>query len=88
MKGIDIMKNQWLSNGSVARDINDFEQVMNEDDFNALIRMLKEKMNIDKLDEAYYMIEDIKEYIVNSKRINKVKIINMLDEILNKIDEY
>ena len=88
MKGIDIMKNQWLSNGSVARDINDFEQVMNEDDFNALIRMLKEKMNINKLDEVYYMIEDIKEYIVNSKRINKIKIINMLDEILNQIDEY
>ena len=88
MKGIDIMKNQWLSNGSVARDINDFEQVMNEDDFNALIRMLKEKINIDKLDEVCYMIEDMKEYIVNSKRINKVKIINMLDEILNQIDEY
>ena len=82
------MKNQWLSNGSVARDINDFEQVMNEDDFNALIRMLKEKMNIDKLDEVCYMIEDMKEYIVNSKRINKAKVINMLDEILNQIDEY
>ena len=88
MKGIDIMKNQWLSNGSVARDINDFEQVMNEDDFNALIRMLKEKMNINKLDEVCYMIEDMKEYIVNSKRINKAKVINMLDEILNQIDEY
>ena len=61
---------------------------MNEDDFNALIRMLKEKMNIDKLDEVCYMIEDMKEYIVNSKRINKAKVINMLDEILNQIDEY
>ena len=82
------MKNQWLSNGSVARDINDFEQVMNGDDFNALIRMLNEKMDIDKLDEVCYMIEDMKEYIVNSKRINKAKVINMLDEILNQIDEY
>ena len=82
------MKNLWLSNGSVARDINDFEQVMNGDDFNALIRMLKEKMDIDKLDEVCYMIEDMKEYIVNSKRINKAKVINMLDEILNQIDEY
>ena len=82
------MKNQWLSNGSVARDINDFEQVMNGDDFNALIGMLKEKMDIDKLDEVCYMIDDMKEYIVNSKRINKAKVINMLDEILNQIDEY
>ena len=45
-------------------------------------------MNINKLDEVYYMIEDIKEYIVNSKRINKIKVINMLDEILNQINEY
>ena len=103
--------NAWLSNGAIARDIDDFEQVMDVNDFDALTRMLDEKkaiedyenedykelyrreeLNSDELYNqnvaVYNMIVDMKKYIADAKRMNKAKMIDMLNEMLCQLDNY
>ena len=111
VNGRPTLGNAWLSNGAIARNVEDFEQVMDTNDFNALTRMLDEKkaiedyenedyrelyrreeLNSDELYNqnvaVYNMIVDMKNYIVDAKRMNKAKMIDMLNEMLNQIDNY
>ena len=37
---------------------------------------------------VYNMIVDMKKYIADAKRMNKAKMIDMLNEMLNQIDNY
>lgn len=103
--------NAWLSNGAIARDIDDFEQVMDTNDFDALTRMLDEKKAIEDYENedykelyrreelnsddlynqsvaVYNMIVDMKKYIADAKRMNKAKMIDMLNEMLCQLDNY
>ena len=111
VNGRPTLGNAQLSNGAIARNVEDFEQVMDTNDFNALTRMLDEKkaiedyenedyrelyrreeLNSDELYNqnvaVYNMIVDMKNYIVDAKRMNKAKMIDMLNEMLNQIDNY
>lgn len=111
VNGRPTLGNAWLSNGAIARDIDDFEQVMDANDFSALTRMLDDKKAIEDCENedykelyrreelhsdelynqnvaVYNMIVDMKKYIADAKRMNKVKMIDMLNEMLNQIDNY
>ena len=111
VNGKTMVSKQWLSDGSIAMDVDDFESVMNANDFRALQTMLNEKKLVDEEENNFYkdlyneeelnsdalynqnvavynMIVDMKKYIVDAKRMNKAKMINMLNEMLNQIDNY
>lgn len=111
VNGKTMVSKQWLSDGSIAMDVDDFESVMDANDFRALQIMLNEKKLVDEEDNNFYkdlykeeelhsddlynqsvavynMIEDMKKYIVDAKRMNKAKMIDMLNEMLNQIDNY
>ena len=97
VNGKVIVSKQWLSDGSIAMDVDDFESVMDANDFRALQIMLNEKKLVDEVNSdelynqnvaVYDMIVDMKEYIADAKRMNKAKMINMLNEMLSQIDNY
>lgn len=111
INGKTVVSKQWLSDGSIATDVDDFESVMNYNDFKALQTMLNEKKLVDEEDNNFYkdlykeeelhsdalynqnvavynMINDMKKYIIDAKRMNKAKMIDMLNEMLNQIDNY
>ena len=52
----------------------------------------EEELNSDELYNqnvaVYNMIVDMKKYIADAKRMNKAKMIDMLNEMLNQIDNY
>ena len=96
-----------LSNGTWASDIKDFEQVMNDNDFNALVDIIntpdedvvnweqkykREERHSDALYSqnmgAYNEIEDLVTYLLEAKRMNKAKILDMLREIQNTLQNY
>ena len=97
VNGKTMVSKQWLSDGSIAMDVDDFESVMDANDFRALQIMLNEKKLVDEVNSdelynqnvaVYDMIVDMKEYIADAKRMNKAKMINMLNEMLSQIDNY
>lgn len=111
VNGKTMVSKQWLSDGSIAMDIDDFESVMDANDFRALQIMLNEKKLVDEEENNFYkdlykeeelnsdelynqnvavynMIVDMKKYIADAKRMNKTKMIDMLNEMLNQIDNY
>lgn len=111
INGKTVVSKQFLSDGSIAMDIDDFENVMDANDFRALQIMLNEKKLVDEEENnsykdlykeeelnsdelynqnvaVYNMIVDMKKYIVDAKRMNKAKMIDMLNEMLNQIDNY
>ena len=96
-----------LSNGNWASDIKDFEDVMEYNDFNALVDIVntpdedvvnweqaykREERHSDALYSqnmsAYNEIEDLVTYLLESKRMNKAKILDMLREIQNTLQNY
>lgn len=102
---------QWLSNGNLASDVEDFEQVMDYNDYKALQTMLSEKNSIAEEENLFYedlykeeerhsdelyqqnvavfnMIKDMKNYIVDSKRMNREKMLAMLNEMANQLENY
>ena len=111
VNGKTMVSKQWLSDGSIAMDVDDFESVMDANDFRALQIMLNEKKLVDEEENNFYkdlykekelnsdelynqnvavynMIVDMKKYIADAKRMNKAKMIDMLNELLNQIDNY
>ena len=105
-KGVVNMK-RMLSNGNYAMNVNDFEQVMNDNDFNALVDIIntpdedavnweqeykREERHSDALYSqnmsAYNEIEDLVTYLLEAKRMNKAKILDMLREIQNTLENY
>ena len=111
VNGKTMVSKQWLSDGSIAMDVDDFESVMDANDFRALQIMLNEKKLVDEEENnsykdlykeeelnsdelynqnvaVYNMIVDMKKYIADAKRMNKAKMIDMLNEMLNQIDNY
>ena len=111
VNGKTMVSKQWLSDGSIAMDVDDFESVMDANDFRALQIMLNEKKLVDEEENNFYkdlykeeelnsdelynqnvavynMIVDMKKYIADAKRMNKAKMIDMLNEMLNQIDNY
>ena len=111
VNGKVMVSKQWLSDGSIAMDVDDFENVMDANDFRALQIMLNEKKLVDEEENNFYkdlykeeelhsdelynqnvavynMIVDMKKYIADAKRMNKAKMIDMLNEMLNQIDNY
>ena len=111
VNGKTMVSKQWLSDGSIAMDVDDFESVMDANDFRALQIMLNEKKLVKKKENNFYkdlykeeelnsdelynqnvavynMIVDMKKYIADAKRMNKAKMIDMLNEMLNQIDNY
>ena len=111
VNGKTMVSKQWLSDGSIAMDVDDFESVMDANDFRALQIMLNEKKLVDEEENnvykdlykeeelnsdalynqnvaVYNMIVDMKKYIADAKRMNKAKMIDMLNEMLSQIDNY
>ena len=111
VNGKTMVSKQWLSDGSIAMDVDDFENVMDANDFRALQIMLNEKKLVDEEENSFYkdlykeeelnsdalynqnvavynMIVDMKKYIADAKRMNKAKMIDMLNEMLCQIDNY
>ena len=98
---------RMLSNGNYAMNVNDFEQVMNDNDFNALVDIVstpdenvvnweqaykREELYSDGLFQrntnAYYEIDELITYILETKRMNKAKILDKLREIQNTLENY
>lgn len=98
---------RMLSNGNYAMNVNDFEQVMNDNDFNALVDIVntpdenvvnweqkykREERHSDALYSqnmsAYYEIDELITYILETKRMNKAKILEKLQEIQNTLQNY
>ena len=96
-----------LSNGTWASDIKDFEDVMNYNDFNALVDIvnqpdtsgtdwkqayIEEELHSDSLYQrntsAYCEIDELITYLLETKRMNKAKILDMLREIQNTLQNY
>ena len=98
---------RMLSNGNYAMNVNDFEQVMNDNDFNALVDIIntpdedavnweqkykREELYSDGLFQrntsAYYEIDELITYILETKRMNKAKILEKLQDIQNTLENY
>ena len=98
---------RMLSNGNYAMNVNDFEQVMNDNDFNALVDIvnqpdtsgtdwkqayIEEELHSDSLYQrntsAYCEIDELITYLLEAKRMNKAKILDMLREIQNTLQNY
>ena len=98
---------RMLSNGIWATKIEDFEDVLNYNDYNALVDIvnepdtsgtdwkqafIKEELHSDSLYQrntsAYCEIEELITYLLESKRMNKAKILEKLQDIQNTLDNY
>ena len=54
VNGKTMVSKQWLSDGSIAMDVDDFESVMDANDFRALQIMLNEKKLVDEEENNFY----------------------------------
>lgn len=102
---------KMLTNGNYASRVEDFEQVMEYNDFKALEEVVANEINNLTYKDAMYkdlyereerhsdaqhqcivsgynMANDIIEYIQNAKRVNKTKLIEMLKELQNDLENY
>lgn len=96
-----------LSNGNFAMNVNDFEQVMTDNDFNALMDIVNEpdttgenwkqnfieqEIHSDELYQrninAYNQADEIIRYLLTCQRMNKNKLLNMLRELQNDLENY
>lgn len=105
------MRKIMLSNGNYASTVEDFEQVMEYNDYKALEETVQaqikewehnnadykelyeyEERHSDSLYQqniaVYSMIKDMKYYIQDAKRVDRNKMVNMLNEMLNQLDNY
>ena len=102
---------KMLTNGNYASRVEDFEQVMEYNDFKALEEVVANEINNLTYKDAMYkdlyereerhsdaqhqcivkgdnMADWIIEYVQDSKRINKSKLIEMLKELQNDLENY
>lgn len=98
---------KMLSNGNYATNVNDFDQVMNDNDFNALVDIvnqpdtsgtdwkqafIEEELHSDSLYQrntsAYCEIDELITYLLETKRMNKAKILEKLQDIQNTLENY
>ena len=100
-----------LSNGNWVSKIEDFEEVMNYNDFRALENMMndttklevsdakywkqafiEEELHSDSLYQrntsAYCEIDELITYLLETKRMNKAKILEKLQDIQNTLENY
>jgi hypothetical protein len=94
-----------LSNGLYARDIRDFEEVMNDEDFRALNEIVDEKIkdlqevkgdNFELIADEYFqqirnsedILNETIKYVLEAKRINRDKLLNLLQSAMNALEDY
>lgn len=100
-----------LSNGIWATKIEDFEDVMEWNDYRALYNMMNDESRLTAEDKEYWKraykeeelhsdalysqnmsayneIEDLITYLLEAKRMNKAKVLDMLREIQNTLQNY
>lgn len=80
------MKKVRMSNGEYATCIEDFEDVIGSDNLNAINELIN--YNDEFMMSVYDMIEEMKDYITESKRMNKQKMLSMLDDMVNQFENY
>ena len=96
---------KMLSNGIYARDIRDFEEVMNDEDFRVLNEIVDEKIkdleevkgdNFELIADAYFqqirnsedILNETVKYVLEAKRINRDKLLNLLHSAMNALEDY
>ena len=96
---------KMLSNGIYARDIRDFEEVMNDEDFRVLNEIVDEKIkdleevkgdNFELIADAYFqqirnsedILNETIKYVLEAKRINRDKLLNLLRSAMNALEDY
>lgn len=98
---------RMLSNGIWATKVEDFEDIMEYNDFKALedivnskdedevdweARYKREELHSDALYQqntsAYVLAEEMITYLLEAKRMNKTKLIDMLKELQNTLENY
>ena len=96
---------KMLSNGIYARDIRDFEEVMNDEDFRVLNEIVDEKIkdleevkgdNFELIADEYYqqirnsedILNETVKYVLEAKRINRDKLLNLLRSAMNALEDY
>ena len=96
---------KMLSNGIYARDIRDFEEVMNDEDFRVLNEIVDEKIkdleevkgdNFELIADAYFqqirnsedILNETIKYVLEAKRINRDKLLNLLKSAMNALEDY
>ena len=76
--------------------INELINYNNESDINCVSywKTKAERLEIDddnkyqQMISVYNMVKEMKDYIEDSKRMNKQKMLSMLDDMLNQLDNY
>jgi hypothetical protein len=107
----DVSMKYLLSNGIWATKIEDFEDVMEWNDYRALYNMMNDTTKLEVSDAKYWQeaykeeelhsdalysqnmsayneIEDLITYLLEAKRMNKAKVLDMLREIQNTLQNY
>lgn len=96
---------KMLSNGINARDIRDFEEVMNDEDFRVLNEIVDEKIkdlqevkgdNFELIADEYFqqirnsedILNETIKYVLEAKRINRDKLLNLLQSAMNALEDY
>ena len=96
---------RMLSNGINARDIRDFEEVMNDEDFRVLNEIVDEKIedlqevkgdNFELIADEYFqqirnsedILNETIKYVLEAKRINRDKLLNLLRSAMNALEDY
>lgn len=96
---------KMLSNGINARDIRDFEEVMNDEDFRVLNEIVDEKIkdleevkgdNFELIADEYYqqirnsedILNETIKYVLEAKRINRDKLLKLLQSAMNALEDY
>ena len=96
---------RMLSNGINARDIRDFEEVMNDEDFRVLNEIVDEKIenlqevrgdNFELIADGYFqqirssedILNETIKYVLEAKRINRDKLLNLLQSAMNALEDY
>lgn len=96
---------KMLSNGINARDIRDFEEVMNDEDFRVLNEIVDEKIkdleevkgdNFELIADEYYqqirnsedILNETVKYVLEAKRINRDKLLKLLQSAMNALEDY
>ena len=94
-----------LSNGINARNIRDFEEVMNDEDFRVLNEIVDEKIkdleevkgdNFELIADEYYqqirnsedILNETVKYVLEAKRINRDKLLKLLQSAMNALEDY
>lgn len=96
---------KMLSNGIYARDIRDFEEVMNDEDFRVLNEIVDEKIkdlqevkgdNFELIADVYFqqirgaedVLNETIKYVLEAQRINRNKLLNLLQSAMNTLEDY